>query len=107
MGKYEEITKARTILELNEFATLKDIKNKYRELLKEWHPDLFKENEDIRKEKTIEIINACRIIMEYCENYRFSFSQEEIEKYVSAEKFWTKRFGSDPIWGNYQDDEPK
>jgi curved DNA-binding protein CbpA len=55
MGKYEEITKARTILELNEFATLKDIKNKYRELLKEWHPDLCKENEDIRKEKTIDI----------------------------------------------------
>ena len=49
MGKYEEITKARTILELNEFATLKDIKNKYRELLKEWHPDLCKENEDIQK----------------------------------------------------------
>ena len=34
MGKYEEITKARQILELYEFATLKDIKNKYKELLK-------------------------------------------------------------------------
>ncbi|OGW47787.1 MAG: molecular chaperone DnaJ [Nitrospirae bacterium RBG_13_41_22] len=105
MGKYEEITKARTTLELNEFATLKDIKNKYRELLKEWHPDLCKENEDIRKVKTIEIINAYRTIMNYCEQYRFSFSKEEIEKYISPEELWTKRFGSDPIWGNYNDEE--
>jgi DnaJ-class molecular chaperone len=105
MGKYEEITKALQILGLYEFATLKEIKNKYRELLKEWHPDLCRGNEDIRKEKTIEIINAYRIIMDYCEQYRFSFSQEEIEKYISADEFWAKRFGSDPIWGNYQDDE--
>jgi len=105
MGKYEEITKALQILGLYEFATLKEIKNKYRELLKEWHPDLCRVNEDIRKEKTIEIINAYRIIMDYCEQYRFSFSQEEIGKYISADEFWAKRFGSDPIWGNYQDDE--
>jgi DnaJ-class molecular chaperone len=74
MGKYEEITKARQVLELHEFASLKEIKNKYRELLREWHPDLCRENEAIRKQKTIEIIKAYRIIMDYCEQYRFSFS---------------------------------
>jgi curved DNA-binding protein CbpA len=105
MGKYEEITRALQILGLYESATLKDIKDKYRELLKEWHPDLCKENEDIRKRKTIEIINAYRIIIAYCEHYRFSFSREEVEKYISADEFWTKRFGNDPIWGNYEDDE--
>jgi hypothetical protein len=57
VGKYEEITKARQVLGLYESATLKDIKNNYKELLKEWHPDLCKENEEICKEKTIEIIN--------------------------------------------------
>jgi len=46
-----------------------------------------------------------RIIMDYCEDYKFSFSKEEIEKYISADEFWEKRFGSDPIWGNYNDDE--
>lgn len=65
MGKYEEITKARQILGLYEFATLKDIKNRYKELLKEWHPDLRKDNEEISKEKTIEIINAFKTIMDY------------------------------------------
>jgi hypothetical protein len=43
--------------------------------------------------------------MEYCNNYKFSFSKEEIEKYISAEEFWGKKFGSDPIWGNYNDTE--
>jgi hypothetical protein len=43
--------------------------------------------------------------MEYCENYRFSFSREEVEKYISADEFWAKKFGNDPIWGNYEDEE--
>jgi DnaJ-class molecular chaperone len=103
MGKYDEITKALRILGLHESATVKEIKNKYRELLKEWHPDLYRDNEAIRKQKTIEIISAYRIIMDYCEQYRFSFSKEEIEKYISPEELWAKQFGKDPIWGNYQD----
>ena len=74
MGRYEEITKARQILGLYEFAILKNIKNKYKELLKEWHPDLCIEN-------------------------------EEIEKYISADEFWEKRFRSDPIGSNYNDEE--
>ena len=105
MGKYEEITKALQILGLYEYATLKSIKTMYKKLIKEWHPDLHKENEEICKEKTIEIINAYNMILDYCENYKFSFSREEIEKYMSPEEFWEKRFGNDPIWSTYQDDE--
>jgi DnaJ-class molecular chaperone len=104
MGKYEEITRALRILGLYESATVKEIKNKYRELLKKWHPDLCGNNEAIRGQKTVEIINAYRIIMDYCEQYRFSFSKEEVEKYISPEELWAKQFGKDPIWGNNQDD---
>jgi len=105
MGKYEEITGALQVLGLYEVATIKDIKKKYKDLLKEWHPDLHNGNKEICKEKTIEIIDAHRVVMDYCENYKFSFSREEIEKYMSPEEFWAKRFWNDPIWGNYQDDE--
>ncbi len=105
MGKYEEIINALHILGLYESATVKEIKNKYRTLLKEWHPDLCKGDEHIRKEKTTEILNAYRIIMDYCDQYRFSFSKEEVEKYISPEELWSKQFGKDPIWGNFQDDE--
>jgi preprotein translocase subunit Sec63 len=105
MGKYEEITEARRILGLNEGSSLQDIKNRYRDLLKEWHPDLSTENEEVRREKTVAIIKAYRAIMAYCEQYRFSFSREEVEKYISPEEMWAKKFGHDPIWGNYSDDQ--
>jgi hypothetical protein len=104
MGKFEEITTARQVLELPEFATLKEIKTRYRELLKEWHPDLGKRNKAIRKQKTIEIIKAYKTVTAYCEEYRFSFSKEEVERYMSPEELWERQFGKDPIWGNYSDD---
>jgi preprotein translocase subunit Sec63 len=40
MGKYKGIIKARQVPGLDESASLRDVKDKYRELLKEWHPDL-------------------------------------------------------------------
>jgi DnaJ-class molecular chaperone len=40
MGKNEETINALHILGLYESATVKEIKNKYRALLKEWHPGL-------------------------------------------------------------------
>jgi len=104
MGKYEERTKARQILELQESGTLKEIKTRYRELLKTWHPDLGKKNKAVRKQKTIEIIKAYKTITAYYEQYRVSFSREEVEKYMSPEELWEKQFGKDPIWGNYNDD---
>ena len=55
MGKYQEITKARQVLELQEFATVVEIKNKYRTLLKEWHPDLCRENDSTASELSIAI----------------------------------------------------
>ena len=55
----------------------------------------------------MDIINAYKTIIQYCEQYRFSFSREEVEKYVSPEEDWLKRFGNDPIWGNYHNDDPK
>lgn len=105
MGKYEEIRRAREVLGLGEAATLPEIKNRFRTLLKEWHPDVSGEDQEVRREKTIAIIQAYRVIMDYCAHYRFSFSREEVERYLSPEEMWAKHFGRDPIWGNYGDDE--
>ncbi|MBN2060090.1 MAG: DnaJ domain-containing protein [Deltaproteobacteria bacterium] len=39
MSKFDEISKARKILELPEMATMAEIKSNYRRLLAKWHPD--------------------------------------------------------------------
>lgn len=102
-SKYEEITKATTILELPEAATMQQIKEHYKRLITKWHPDKFQNNKEVFEEKAKKINDAYKIIMNYCNNYEFSFSKEEVEKYIKAEEWWFKRFGNDPIWGDYQD----
>jgi len=100
MGKYEEITNARKILDIDEFETLKNIKKKFKELIKKYHPDTCKTDKNICRKKSEQIINSYKIIINYCDNYRFSFEKDEIEKYLSQEEFWKKQFGNDPIWSN-------
>lgn len=105
MGKYEQITKALQILGLESSATWKEIKATYHALLKKWHPDFSRGNRDVSHDRTKEIIAAYKIIRDYCEHYRFSFSREEVEKYISPEELWLRQFGRDPIWGNPDDNE--
>ncbi len=100
---YEEITKARKILELPESATMQEITGHYKKLMTKWHPDKCREKKGIYEQKAKEINDAYEIIMSYCNNYDFSFSKEEVEKHITEREWWFKRFGKDPIWGNYSD----
>ncbi len=97
-NKYEEITKAREILDLSESATMDEIKSHYKALLKKWHPDVSQEKKEIYEEMIRKITDAYDCIMMYCSDYKFSFSKEEVEKYISPEEWWTKRFGNEEIW---------
>ncbi|MCF8069667.1 MAG: J domain-containing protein [Desulfobacterales bacterium] len=105
MKKYQKITKARKILELSEQASMAEIKSNYRKLLSKWHPDKCKKNSDQCEEKTREIISAYKIIISYCNQYKFSFSKEEVNNYLSGKEWWLERFGDDPLWGNQQKPE--
>lgn len=96
IGKFEEITRARIILELPETATMDDIKFNYRRLIAKWHPDRCTEDETVCREKTHEIIKAYQVIRHYCQNYQFSFKRQEVEKYISHEEWWLRRFGPEP-----------
>ncbi len=93
MGFFEEITRAREVLGVTESTTLKHIQKNYRDLIKKWHPDRC-------REKTSLILQAYKTIRDYCENYRFTFSREEIEKYMPDEEIWIKKYGNDPVWGS-------
>ena len=100
--KYEIITEARKILELSECATMQQIKDNYKRLIKIWHPDKNRENRKACEENTKKIIEAYKTISTYCNNYKYSFAEEEIEKYIDDQEWWFKRFGDDPLWSHQQ-----
>jgi len=100
MNKFEEITWARTILGLPEKTTREQIRNSYRDLIKKWHPDTCSDKDARRcKEMTASINSAYKILSAYCDQYKVSFSEEEVTKYLSDEEWWFRRFGKDPLWG--------
>lgn len=100
MKKYKQINEARIILGLPERATMEEIKANYRALIQKWHPDKCKTNNEKCKEMTTKIIGAYRIINDYCNNYKFSFSEKEVGNYLTAEEWWLKRFGGNSLWGD-------
>jgi DnaJ-class molecular chaperone len=70
------------------------------QLIKKWHPDKNISEPGLAESKTREIIQAYKIIMQYCDQYQFSFSRQEVDKYLSDRERWFKQFGCDPIWAS-------
>jgi DnaJ-class molecular chaperone len=99
MNKYQEIEQARKLLELPERATMDEIKENYRSLLRKWHPDKKKGSKKRCTEMTVKIVAAYRTLIDYCSHYRFSFSEDEVRQHLSNEEWWLERFGDDPVWG--------
>lgn len=87
----DEIDQARKLLGLGELASIAEIKTAYRHLCKQWHPDAL--DDDATTSGKIKDINAAyRLLLDYCETYRFSFSPEEVESF-DPERWWSRRFG--------------
>ncbi len=86
MDKVEEIKEALSILGLTPFITFKEIKNRYFELSKKYHPDICKD-----KEKMISINKAYSILKQYVDDFRFSFDDKEIHKQY-PQKYHADRF---------------
>ncbi len=81
---------------LSERATLKEIKARYRKLVKQYHPDAgnTKNQEMIRK-----VNEANRILLDYVQSYRYSFTEEEFCEQHPEERI-RRQFKDDPLWGN-------
>jgi hypothetical protein len=100
-----EIDQARRLLGLGEQASITEIKTAYRHLCKQWHPDAL-EGDATGSGKIKDINAAYRLLLDYCETYRFSFSPEldycetyrfsfspeEVESF-DPERWWYRRFG--------------
>lgn len=99
MKSYEEISEARLLLGLPERATKDEIKASYKKLMGKWHPDKCGDDTEQCEEMSKKIIAAYKLIIAYCEMYRFSFSKEEIMEHATEEELWLERFGKDSSWG--------
>jgi len=100
MNKYQKITEARQLLNLPESATMEQIKSHYRAMLSKWHPDKSLENQEQCTEMTQKIIASYQMILAYCNQYQYSFSEEVVNKHLTPEEWWFERFGNDPLWSN-------
>lgn len=98
--KYQEINAAREILQLPQVATMDEIKAHYRRLLTQWQPDKSREDTERCAEMTRRIISAYQAVLNYCQQYRYSFSEETVKQHQSPEDWWFERFGDDPLWGS-------
>ena len=99
-NKYKQIKEAQKILQLDDTATLKEIKNRFYQLCHRWHPDKCKRSEKKSNDMIRKIKKAYDIIMDYCNNYRYSFEDYELKKYITNEEFWEMRFGDDWLYSN-------
>ena len=80
------IQDALKVLNLPAFVSFKEIKQRYRALSKKFHPDLQSED-DLKMQ---EINKAYSILKSYIEDYRFTFSKEEILKQFPQEQHASK-----------------
>jgi len=86
--------KAKSLLGLREQSSLKEIKNKYKNLMKKWHPDKHKENPEQATQMSMQINDAYETIMQYCNNFEYPFDEESIKKATySPEQWWKDKFG--------------
>lgn len=77
--KFQMVDLARKILDLNEEATMSEIKEAYRKLTLQYHPDRNSTDEG-KGEWFKKITQAYEILTEYCEHYKYSFKEEDVKK---------------------------
>jgi len=99
-SKYKEIRKAISILDLPDRATMEEIRSAYRQFVHKWHPDRCRSKTEDCSRMLQEGVWAYRVLISYCNNYRFSFTKEDVHANLRPEERWVEQFGNDPLWGN-------
>ncbi len=95
------LREAADVLGIGEKASLNEIRQKYHEQVRTWHPDVSKKDPAVSHETTIRVKMAYDLLVDYCTNHVFSFRIEDLAQDLeqSPADFWMERFGDDPIWG--------
>jgi DnaJ-class molecular chaperone len=88
MANFKKIEEARKLLGLSEAATLKEIKTAYRTLAHRYHPDKHSNSVSEETTATMKRLNwAYKLLMDYCDNYKYSFSEEDVARTYPDEEY--------------------
>jgi DnaJ-class molecular chaperone len=98
---YQELKAALEIFGITERATIEQIKQRHRELVKLHHPD---QNDAVDPELIRKINLAYEILTAYCADYRYCFSEEEYLEQNPGERL-RRQFSTDPLWAGRQEEE--
>jgi len=94
MTSLETLLKAKTLLGLSDKETLSQVKQRYKNLMKKWHPDKNPNDIITAQKMSADINEAYKVLLEYCKHYEYSFKEEDIrEKNVNPHEWWESRFG--------------
>jgi hypothetical protein len=99
------IREAADFLGISDRASLTEIRLRYYDLMKEWHPDRSQHDPGLSHERTILLRESYEVLVWYCVNHEFSFRIEDLSLDLersltrSPTDYWMMRFGDDPIWG--------
>ena len=102
MTDFRQINEARQLLDLEEDATLDEIKKAYRALAHKYHPDKCKDDKKKECEESFKkISNANELLMGYCAGYRYSFKEKDVKRNTMDREYYKhlKRF-YDGWWGD-------
>jgi DnaJ-class molecular chaperone len=81
MSNFEQIDNARKTLGLGEDASMKEIREAFRNLSLKYHPDRCRGREkDSCKDIFKKISHAKDLLEAYCQNYRYSFREKDVNK---------------------------
>jgi len=96
-----QVREAAEVLGIRDRASLNDIRRRYHERVREWHPDVSQNDPAESHEMTLRLKEAYDLLVDYCMNQRFSFRVEDLAKDLEQNPagYWMERFGNDPIWG--------
>ena len=94
---FKKIDAARRLLDLEETATIVQIKTAYRNLAKEYHPDTTQKSKKVSEEMMRKLNDAFQILMEYTLNVPISFRKEDLST-QDLEEILSEQFKDDWLY---------
>ncbi len=90
---FADLQAARNTLGLGREASWEEIRLNYRALAQKHHPDRNPSGEQSACEEKMQQLNAAYALIErYCQNYRFGFDDETLQRMADDHNWWSSRF---------------